>query len=544
MNEDVFSEFKKEDRVLGKILEAKAAKNGERTFMRYEDLSLSYREINEIANRMGNGFQEIGVTKGDKVSIFLPNCPEFIFTWFGLAKIGALECPVNTALFGELLKYIVNHSDAEVMVTKPQFVERVFDVEADLPNLKTLVVVGTPSPAQLENKRFKIIPFDHLMNSPASDPNVLVYPWDPISIMYTSGTTGPSKGAVLPHAYYFMAGRMYGHARHLGPDKTIFTCLPFFHSQSQILHTMPALSCDSIAAIGPGFDPKTFWRYIRKYDTDQFNYIGAMMVSLINEPDDPENRNNPPTLAWGAPTPWQRLQEYKERFNVARWIDPFGQTEILYMATSYDESLPEDFPIKSVGKPFPYFDIRIVDDNDQELANGSVGEIIVRPEMPWFSLIEYYKNPEATAKAFQNLWFHTGDRGKLDENGYFYFVDRGKDCIRRRGENISSFEVESLMNLHPNVLESAAIAVQSEMSEDEVMIVLLLHDKTRADTVEMFEFAREKMPYYMVPRYYRIVEAFPKTPSLRIEKYKLRQEGITKDTWDRKAAGLRLKKMT
>lgn len=527
---------KLQNRTLGYLIEERARINPDRTFLIYKKDKVSYGELNQTVNRVANSFLNLGIGKGDTVSVMLPNCPEFLYSWFALAKIGAVEVPVNIAYKGDFLSYIINNSDSKMLVIDEQFLDRLKFVENDLTALEKVVVFHRNElpPVDL---RFPVISFAELYNASAGNPEVSVDPTDLLAIIYTSGTTGPSKGVMCQHSYYITIGEDNYEVRRGQEDDVYYTCLPLFHANAQGLTTIPALLGGSTLALGDRFNPSGFWDEMIEYGATQFNGIGAMMEILWKQPVTPSERNHKVKLCLAGPIPAHVYEQGRERWGVD-FLEGFGLTENGIVAYNPTNA----FRPGSFGKVLPYYEVKIVDDNDYEVPPGTIGEIISRPLRPYTMMAGYYKMPEKTLEAFKNLWFHTGDYGKQDEDGYFYFVDRKKDALRRRGENISSFEVERIVSSNPKVFESAAVAVPSEVGEDEVKICVILRPGEELSPEELIAWCEERMPYFAVPRYIEFMEEFPKTPTQRVQKHKLRELGVTPKTWDRVKAGYKLKR--
>ncbi len=283
------------------------------------------------------------------------------------------------------------------------------------------------------------------------------------------------------------------------------------------------------------FSASRFWEEIRKYKATQFNYLGAVIPILAKQPPRPDDLDNPVRIALGAGCPQAVMDEVEKRFGL-KCLEGFGMSETgIPIHVTVNDRRPG-----SCGKVLDIYEIKLVDDEDEEVPVGEPGEIIFRPREPFTMMLGYYHMPEKTLEAYRNLWFHTGDLAKRDEDGYFYFVDRKKDALRRRGENISSFEVERAINTHPSVLESAAVAVRSELAEDEVKICVVLKPGATLTPEDLIAHANERMPYFAVPRYVEFMESLPKTPTERVQKYLLKQAGVTPDTWDREKSGVQV----
>lgn len=510
------------------VLRDKAAQLGEKTLLRFEDKQYSYREVHAISNRVANALKGLGVNKGDNVAVMLPNCPEFLFAWFGAAKIGAATVPVNVALKGEGLAHVLGESDATALIIHPDYWEAASRV---LPTtLRT--IVSCAGAVESEAASLEAI----VSSGDDRDPPLEVSPQDTMMIMYSSGTTGLPKGVLLPQAQ-IMGGPVLLQFAGVRPDDVLYTCLPLFHANAAIISVWGAIGLGTTLCLGRRFSASRFWDEVRTYGATEFNALGSMMQMLWNQPPKPDDKDNPVRIVLSAACPKEIWKQFEERFGVTI-VEFYGTVEGgITMAGP-------DAPVGSIGKPLPFNEMKIVDENDNECAPYEVGEIIARPVGGAAQLVKYYKNPEATAEKTRGGWLRTGDYGYRDENGYFYFVDRKKDVIRRRGENISSYEVERIVSQHPSVKESAAYAVPSQVGEDEVMVAVVLEEGAQFDPVSIVQYCIENMAYYQVPRYIRVVDAFDKTETHRIKKTKLREEGVTPDTWDREKAGIEVPKPT
>lgn len=520
-------------RVLGELIEDRVKRNEDKIFLRFKDRNVTYGEMNRFANRCANGFQALGITKGDKVSIMLPNCPEFIYIWFGLAKCGAVEVPVNTSYKGEFLRHIVDQSDSRILVMDYEYVDRLKLVEDSLSKLEHVIVLGGPQDLEAGGLKIPTLRFEDFFNAGDAPVDIEVYPSDPISIIYTSGTTGLSKGALGSHNFWIVCAEKMLAYRDGRREDIYLTFLPLYHFNAQVLTTLTVLVAEAEMVLLDRFSASAFWNEIRAFGATQFNYLGAVMPILAKQPKKDDDADNPARIALGAGCPPSVMEEVEKRFGI-KCLEGYGMTEI---------GIPIHVEVNdrrhgSCGKPMDIYEVKLFDDDDREVPVGEIGEIVFRPRVPFVMMSEYYNMPEKTLEAYQNLWFHTGDLAKRDADGYFYFVDRKKDALRRRGENISSFEVERSINTHSKVLESAAVAVESELAEDEVKICVVLKPGETLSPEELIRYANERMPYFAVPRYVEFMESLPKTPTERVQKYLLKKAGITENTWDREKAGV------
>jgi crotonobetaine/carnitine-CoA ligase len=518
----------------GKIFEDKAKMNAGKVALLTEHEQVTYDQLDERINRVGNALEAMGIQKDAKVCVMLPNIPEFLYVWWGNAKLGGVTVPLNTALKGEGLAYIINHSDAETIVLSHRYVPALEAIRAELHHLKRIIVVG-PAGKRAENLPAGAIDFSELLTAPATSPMKEVWSEDIDSIMYTSGTTGLPKGVIHRHSRCyggFVLPIMTGYTS----QDVVYNTLPLFHIGGQNMVWM-ALVADTKVALAERFSASRFWDDVRKYGATFTLFLGAMIPILYKQPPRPDDSDNPLRIALSAAAPKTIWDEFERRFNV-KIVELYSQTEGGFMINPDAKTKGK---VGSMGKPGATFEMKVVDDNDRELPPGEVGELIYRPvgDAP---LTEYYKNPEATAEKTKGGWIRSGDLAYRDEDGYYFFVDRKSDFMRRRGENISSFEVEKIVNGHPKVLESAAYGIPSELGEDEVMVAVVLRPGEHLEPHELIQYCEAHMAYFMIPRYVRFVEAFPKTGTERTMKYQLKTEGVTPDTWDREAAGYEIKR--
>jgi crotonobetaine/carnitine-CoA ligase len=528
------------NRTLPYLVEARARELGDKVFFMFKDQRVTYQQLDENSNRVANSLLDLGVKKGDRICFMMKNSIEFVYSWFALGKIGAIMVPVNPTLKGNLLQYIIDNSDATVAFVDNDLLERVKFIEADIKKINRIVTVveNLQYNEEVKFKDIKLLNFKDLMTGSTSASGILINPSDIISILYTSGTTGPSKGAMLSHHYYYNTAWSAIYYMQHSEEDILYSCLPLFHANASMSSCYTALLSKASYAMGKHFSLTTFLDEIATYKATHTNVMGSILVLLMKQEPKPDDAKNTLKVVNSVPLIPDAL-EFEKRFGV-KLIGMFGATETsISIASPFDEITKPD----SCGKALPQYDCRIFDDNDMECAPGVKGEIVVRGKEPFIQMEGYYNMPEATLKTFRNLWYHTGDFGMRDENGYFYFLDRKKDAIRRRGENISSYEVEEVINSHPAVLESAAVAVKdAEMTEDEVKICVILKEGQKLAPEDLINFCKERMAYYMVPRYVELMDEFPKTPNQKIQKFKLRDKGLASDTWDREKAGIKIER--
>ncbi|MBK8665469.1 MAG: AMP-binding protein [Burkholderiales bacterium] len=442
---------------------------------------------------------------------------------------------VNTAYRGSLLRHVLHQSDSRAVVVAADFLERIHRDAGELETLEKVLVLGEMSDPP--SFSIPVLAFDVLLSQQAPLPSIDMSPRDSMAILYSSGTTGVSKGILLCHNYFWFAGNQSLTLRGVTADDRIYTCLPLFHGNAQMLSTMPALLAGATLVLDTQFSASTFWERLRASRATQFNYIGGMIPILMKQPPSAADRQHAVKMATGAAAPRDQLLAFEQRFGV-RLLEGYGQTENCVALVN-----PVGAPrVGSIGLPICGYDADVVNDDDEPVPPGTIGELVVRPQHPFIMMDGYYKMPQATLEMCRNLWMHTGDLVTRDEDGYYYFVDRKKDAMRRRGENISAFEVEAAVNSHPAVLESAAIAVPSEVGEDEVMVCVVLKPGQTLAALDLIKHCEELIAYFAVPRYVDFCTELPKTPTFRVEKYRLREQGVTPTTWDREKAGYTLRR--
>ena len=489
----------------------------------------TYAETREIAIGTANALKALGVRQGDRVLVWLPNSADCLRIWFGLNYLGAVFVPMNLAYRGGLLQHAVKLAEARLGILHADLHQRLNEV--DRAGLAEAVILGgeaLPIDGMTVHPSATLEPVD--FTPPELEREIA--PWDLQSIIFTSGTTGPSKGVLSSYVHLYS---MAISAPFLDADDRYMINLPMFHSGGVMPVTAMLIHGGSIAMV-PAFDTDTFWTTIRERGITTAILLGVMGGFLLKRPPSPDDKNHSLRTCTYVPLN-DTAPQFHERFGTDIHTH-FNMTEISMPIVSQANPTA----LGSAGRPRPGVQVRIVDENDCEVGVGEVGEMVVRTDCPWAMNHGYAGNAEATAAAWRNGWFHSGDGFRRDAEGNFFFVDRLKDAIRRRGENISSFEVESEILAHPAVREAAAVAVRSEIAEDEVMAVVALREGAAFDPAELIEFLRPRMAHFMIPRFVRIVDALPRTPTAKIEKVKLRVEGLTDDTWDREQAGIRIKR--
>jgi crotonobetaine/carnitine-CoA ligase len=493
----------------------------------------TYRELQDTYRTWADAYRRVGVAPGDLVATMLPNSFVAYEAWLGAAWLGAVEVPINNAYLGDMLRHLLEDSQARVLVIARRFVERLDGIAADLQHLRTVVV-----PDAEPGDAWPALPFDvldgHRFFAGASPADDLPGPahHDIAALIYTSGTTGPSKGVLVPWAELFEFARLPPEGM-LEDGGGYYTVYPAFHvSGKSALYTSARFR--GHIAIREAFSLTEFWSDLRRFDIKAAGLVGPMAALLMLAPPSPDDADTPLRNVFMGPLIPQ-VEEFKARFGVQVGTG-FGMSEVGVPLGSDGFELVDGASCGRVRPGPPHYEVRIVDEHDEVVPAGTVGELVVRSGDPWVITPGYHRQPERTAAAWRNGWFHTGDAFRCDEDGNFYFVDRIKDAIRRRGENVSSFEVEALVNQHPAVQECAAVGVPSELGEDEILVVVVPAPGATVDPAELVAFLEPRMPKFMLPRYVDVRDALPKTDAtFRTRKVELRDAGVTPTTWDREA---------
>ena len=499
----------------------------------------TYAELDDVTDRVAAGLAGLGLTQGEHVSLMMMNSLRNIDAWFGIQKAGLVEIPIHTAARGTGLHYIIDHADARAMVVDEGFLPHLAGIAERLPKLEH-VIVHRESSGSLDTGlpgRIVVHDLEDVARTEGPPPQVSLDRRDTAVILHTSGTTGPPKGVVLSHQAVLHLTRHLVWLMDYTADDRLYTAFPLFHNNAKYTSVTAALEAGGSVVLDQKFSVSRFWPTIREKNITAFNYMGALLMMLHKQEERPDDADNPVRIAFGAPCPVEIWEDFERRFGMSL-VEVYGMTECP-MST---ENRLDDRRIGSAGKASMTYDVRIVDEAGEFCPPDVPGEIVVRPRMAGALFTEYYHRPEATVEAWRDLWFHTGDRGRMDADGFLFFIDRMKDCIRRRGENISSWEVESTINTHPAVLECAAYGVPSPLTEYEVAVAVVFHPGQAVDPVELLEFCDGKLPHFAIPRYVRVMEELPKNHAQRVQKYELRDEGITAEMWDREEVGYQVRR--
>ncbi len=514
----MLEELALEDRVVGARLRAVAERLPDAPFLAFPSKSFSYGAFAELTNRVANSFVELGLGKFGKLAIFVRNSPEFVESWFAAARIGAIYVPINTEYRGEVLRYQLDNAEVTHLVIAPEFVDRISPMIERLPMLKH-VILTQPAELPVEiTSRANVHLLEHLYSGSMADPGIDVDYAHPHAISFTSGTTGLSKGVLCVNAHVITFASDWARYMAFQPHEAIYTPLPLFHAIGAWLGVVPAMLGGARITIGQRFSATSYWDEVRAAEADIAHGIFSMIPILLKQPERSDDASQPARAFYiGNHNP-----TFEERFK-CHIVEVYGSTETgIVTATNYGQTRVP----RSCGKAnSETFEVEIVDAQDRPTQADEVGEIVVRPRKPFSMLHSYYRQETASIEAFRNLWFHTGDNGRRDNDGNIFFVDRKKDAIRRRGENISSYELESAINAHPDILECAAIAVQSDLGEDEVKMVVVLKPGAEMSAEDFWRFCETSLPRFWIPSILEVRGQMPKTATNKIQKYLLKEIG-------------------
>jgi crotonobetaine/carnitine-CoA ligase len=515
------------ERTIAAVLDAQVAQRPDKAAL-IESASgrtMSYAELQQAAFRVATALADLGADRGQPVLVMLDNHIDIVTTWAGIAVGGMVAVTVNTAYKGDMLRYLADHSGASVAIIEAGYCERISEILDAVPQLKTIIVRGDGGalPAHIERR-----PFAELAEAEPVRPEP-PHVSDVCTIIYTSGTEGRSKGVLCPHGHAFQTSTAYIYDT-VDTD-VVLVMLPLFHSGGLFAGVFNSLRGGATAVLST-FSVSGFWDEVRRYGCTQTLLMGAMIEFLWRQPESPDDREH--TLRNVAVIPaMPYISEFAERFGL-NITSSYGQSETgVVTLTDVGEAQPF-----LCGRPRSFIDMKVVDDDDVEVPRGTIGEMVVRSHEPWSMFSGFHRDPETTVYTWRNQWMHTGDAGRQDEEGRFWFVDRKKDALRRRGENVSSMEVEKYLLAREDIAAAAIVAVPSEHLEDDIKAVLILAEGAAFEPEAILRDLVERLPYFMVPRFYEAVEAFPMTHTHKVQKGELRKAGITRSTWDCEASGL------
>lgn len=500
------------------LIRRHAAQRPDDTWLKWREEEYTWQQVLDAARQVANGLVERGVKPGERVALMLPNRPEFLWAHFGIVFAGALSVPVNISQRGATLEYILHDSGAVAAIFADDLRDVVVSATVGCPELRTLVTVDGARDAVVQHT------FEDLMSASATDLELGEGHGGGVGLMYTSGTTGPPKG-VVTKAYDLASLEALISEAGVRPGETMYTPLPLYHGNALVVSALGSMVAGGKLALAPKFSASRFWDDIRRYEAVEFNALGGIIPILLKQPPRADDGDNPVrvVLSAGAPDD-ERWDIFQQRFGV-RLVEWFG------MVDSPGTLLNTSGRPGSMGKPVGGVEFRVVDDQDRPLPPGQVGELIFRH--PLGQLSHYHNNEQATREAYRGGWFHSGDLASVDEEGWFYYRGRKKQSMRRRGENISAWEIETVLIQHPDVAEVAAYGVPSEMGEDEVAVAVVPVAGATVRPEDVIEFCHGSLAHYAVPRFVTVLDSLPKTGTQKIQYQALKEQWEPERAWDR-----------
>ncbi len=541
------------------VMKNKADTRGDKVFLTYIrdfdkgiDEKYTYLDMHLQSNRVANGLLKLGVDKSTGISLMEINSPEFLFTLFATFKLGAYVVLINTALKGATLEYIMDHSDSEILIIHWSMLESYMTIKEQLPKIKHVIIDINEAPGDFKMPN-GMISLQEVMKASDDDIESDIDFDEKCMLMYTSGTTGPPKATTFFYKKYIAGLSLTtyaGLASILGvtKDDVYYTCLPLFHGNALQLTTLPGIVSEYQIVVSKRFSASRFWDICRKYEVTIFNLLGAMPQFLLKQPERPNDNENNVKVVISAACPKEMVEPFEKRYNLAikefyGAVDGGG-----YLLGPFFQKGP--IPVGTMGKPLPGSVADIMDDSGKLMPPNEVGELVFLVNKGEIEQrkVTYYKDEKSSQNKIQKgndgkLWFHTQDLATKDEDGWFYFVDRKKDAIRRRGENISPWSIERVINQNNKILESAAYAVKSaEYAEDEVMVSVVLKPGENMTPEELLDYCQDKMAYFMIPRFIDFIDELPKSEVHRTLKQILKDRGATENTYDREKTGYEIKK--
>ena len=528
------------ERVLGRVLRRQAEQVTDAPFVMAGDERWTYGEVDARADAYARGLHKLGLAPGDTVAVLMESCPEFVFLTFAVNRIGAVWIPTNPDYKADWLRQSLGDSRATVLVCDARLLPQVARLGGDLPFEHVLVrgeldgdvPVGAP-----------IMSLEEVCGDGAGPCETEGHYGDTVAVLWTSGTTGRSKGVMQSHNAWLRGAESGAVTSGTREGDVLYCCLPMYNSAAWVSVVCRALVCGIPFGLDPQFSVHEFWDRTRFYGATQTFTLGAMHVFLWQQPERPDDADNPVRVASCIPMPEPLIEPFKRRFGIERIYQGYGQSEVLGLLSRVDDGSRQWKP-NATGVPLAGIEVRLLDDDDREVPVGEVGEICVRPTEPYVLFNGYFNDAEATLRTCRNLWYHTGDLGRRDQDDQWFFFDRKADYIRYKGRSVSSFDVEKAVNAHPAVATSAAYGVAAAEldAEAEIKVDVVLQSGAVITPDELARFVNDTAPYFFVPRYVELVDELPHTPTGRVQKYRQRQRGVTRATWDREAAGFEVRR--
>lgn len=530
--DDLRHEFGPEDRTFFNMLQRQAQKHGKRPLFVCGDARMTFDGVREVAAGYAGRLAEAGVKKGDRVAIMVSNRPEFMKAFVACGWRGAISVPINVASRGFQLQHILSNSGARLLIIESDVLPALYNLDFEALQVENIWVIGGQGVA-FPSAGPRALPFPDIGDP--IDPEE-VQPHDPLTILYTSGTTGLSKGVVCPHAQFFWWGYYTGTQLGIVERDVLHTPLPLFHTNA-INCFFQAMLFGATQVVEPRFSVSNFWKSMNASGATVTYLLGAMVPMLLSRAPDDEERRHSIRVALSPGVPASAAETFTARTGILL-LEGYGATESNAVIGADAATVRHGW----AGRLREGFEAQIVDEFDNPLPDGEAGELVLRAKEPFSMALGYFGMPEKTLESWRNLWLHTGDRMMRDADGYYRFIDRMKDSIRRRGENISSYEVEQVLIAHPDVEMAAVFPVASDLAEDEVMAAIVPVPGAHLTGEELIRHCEGKMSYFAVPRYFDFVDSLPRTENGKVQKFKLRDRGLTPSTWDREAAGITLKR--
>lgn len=505
------------------LFETTAHRTPDKVFFVFRDREITYKNFFETVNRVANGFLSLGIRKGDRIAILLPNCIEFPYAWLAANMIGAVMVPVNARFVAPEIAYILNHSEARILVTSEQYLETIESIRNNIPHLKIIISVDN-------HASDNTLPYATLLDNPAALKGVDVHGEDLAVILYTSGTTGNPKGCMASHNYFLNLAEVQAELFQLTEQDRVLTAQPFYYMDPQ-WNTLMVMTRNATLVLTEKFSTSTFWDDIRRHGITCFYCIGSMTSFLFNMPPSDLDRKHSLRMVQTSGISPHIHEAWEKRFNVPVY-EIYASTETT-ADIAIQPGMARKVGTKCIGRPLPYREIKLAGEDDVEVKKGEVGEILVKRGRGMMQ--GYYKDPEATAQAFRGGWFHSGDLAYQDTDGDYHFVGRKKDIIRRGGENVSAAAVEQVIINHPKVMDAAVIPVRDKIRGEEIKAYVVLKEGETATFKEIAKYCESNLGKFKVPRYYEFRDSLPKTPSERVQKKKLIEEktDLTESCYDR-----------
>jgi len=521
------------------VLEHQAQHRAARPFLSWTDAgpAWSFAEVNTQVNRLAHGLAAFGIGQREHVGILLPNCLEFLFAWFALNKLGAVEVAISDAYKGSFLAHPLQLSQSRTLITTATLAQRLVDIEDQIPIEQLLLVTepgADPALAPPAFRKIKLHRLADLYSNDTRNPPRVNTPQDAAAVLMTSGTTGASKGVVMPHSQFYFFAEEDVQLMRLKEDDVYMTGFPLFHGNAQFLTVYPSMIAGAHCVLYPRFSASDWAGRARRSGATVTNLLGATLAFICAQPPSPDDRAHKIRCIYAAPLSTDLAGPFTERFGVHEFVDGFGQTEISNVFMTPPGALRP--PGASGVLVDQWFEIRLADpETGEPVPEGQAGELLVRHKYPGIISTEYLGMPDKTIESRRDLWFHTGDALRRDAQGWYYFVDRVKDALRRRGENISSFEVEAVLRSHASIADCAVVGVAADekAGEDEVMAFIVAREGQPLDYDAISAWCDARMPAFMSPRYFDQLAELPRTPTEKVRKKELRERGVGAQTWDR-----------